>query len=242
MLAVGETRQRRESLGWAHYLLSCVAYQRNDLETADTHAQAMFDLRYVSRPMAYVQSVFVRASVYQARGLPEQARAALDLAFDFIHETQSNGLLPIVRAFQAELAARQGDLDMASQWAATFGPQIPLTAMPYFSAPQLTLPKILLAQNTPASLKQAEATLSGLYDFVTATHNTYFTIEVLALQALHFHARGNSHDALISLQQAVNLAHPGGILRIFVDLGPTLAELLRQRDRSRSNDAVLQLR
>ena len=40
MLAVGETHHRRESLGWAHYLLSSVAYQRNDLTAAEAHAQA----------------------------------------------------------------------------------------------------------------------------------------------------------------------------------------------------------
>ena len=33
--------------------------------------------------------------------------------------------------------------------------------------------------------------LSRLYAFVTATHNTCFTIEVLALEALLHHAQGN---------------------------------------------------
>ena len=166
-LAVGETHHRRESLGWAHYLLSSVAYQRNDLPAAEAHARAVEEIRYLGRPMAYVQSAFIYASICQARGLPDQARQKLDLAFDFLRETRSDGLLPLAQAFQAELAAMQGDLGAANHWATTIGPHVPLTAMPYFYAPQLALPKILLAQDTPASREQAAEALSRLHAFVT---------------------------------------------------------------------------
>ena len=99
--------------------------------------------------------------------------------------------MPLAQAFQAELATRQGDLGAAGHWATTIGPYLPLTAMPYFYAPQLTLPKILLAQDTPASRHQAGEVLSRLHTFLTATHNTRFTIEVLALQAVLHEAQGN---------------------------------------------------
>ena len=81
-VAVGETHHRHESLGWAHYLLSSVAYQRNDLPAAEAHARAVEEIRYLGRPMAYLQSAFIYASIYQARGLPDQARQKLELAFD----------------------------------------------------------------------------------------------------------------------------------------------------------------
>ena len=176
--------------------------------------------------MAYVQSAFIFASIYQARGQPDQARQKLDQAFDFLRETRSEGLLPLAQAFQAELAARQGDLGAASHWATTIGPHVPLTAMSYFYAPQLTLPKILLAQDTPASREQAAEALSRLHAFVTSIHNTRFTIEVLALEALLHHAQGNEPSALAALEQAVTLAQPGGFVRVFVDLGPNMADLL----------------
>ncbi len=192
ILNVGEAHHRRESLGWAHYLLSSAAYQRNDLVEAEEHARDLEEMRYVSRPMAYVQGAFIYASVCQAHGLPEQARQKLDLAFEFLRETRGEGLLPLAQAFQAELAVRQGDLSGASHWAATVGPHLPLTALPYFYAPQLALPKILLAQGTPASLVQAAEALARLHAFVTSIHNTRFTIEVLALEALLYHAQGNA--------------------------------------------------
>ena len=242
LLDVGEHHQRHESLGWGHYLRSSSAYQHNDLATATAHAQALEEMRYVCTPMAYLQSAFVYASVYQAQGLAEQARAKIGLAVAFVHETRSEGLLPLAHAFAAELAMRQGDLGAASRWGATIGPHIPLTLMPYFYAPQLTLPKILLAQATPASLAQAAVELSRLYDFVTATHNTCFTIEVLALQSLLHHAQGNEPDALAVLEQAVTLAQPGGFVRVFVDLGPVLAAMLgRLAAQDVASDYVRQL-
>ena len=145
-----------------------------------------------------------------------------------MQETHSEGLLPLAQAFQAELAARQGDLNAAGHWATTIGPHLPFTALAYFHAPQLALPKILLAQDTPASLAQAAEALTRLHAFVTSIHNTRFTIEVLALEALLHHAQGDKQSALAALEQAVILAQPGGFVRVFVDPGPALADLLRR--------------
>ncbi len=226
MLAVGRIHQRHESRGWAHYLLSSVAYERNDLATAEAHARDLENLRYLGRPMAYVQSAFIDASICQARGQPDQAQQKLELASDFLRETRSEALGLLVQGFQAELAVRRGDLGAARHWATTIGPFLPLTLMPYFYAPQLTLPKILLAQDTAASREQAAAVLARLHAFVTATHNTHFTIEVLALQALLHDAQRDEQAALARLQQAVSLAEPGGFIRLFVDLGPRMASLV----------------
>jgi ATP/maltotriose-dependent transcriptional regulator MalT len=196
--------------------------------TAEVHARTVEEMRYVGRPMAYLQSAFVYALICQARGLPDQARQKIDLALDFLGEIRSQAFVPLAQAFGAELALMQGDLGAASEWAATLAPRMPFTAMAYFHAPQLTLPKILLAQGTSESRSQAAEELSRLHAFVTSIHNTRFTIEVLALEALLFHAQANLPGALAALQQAVNLAQPGGLLRVFVDLGPALANLLRR--------------
>ena len=86
--------------------------------------------------------------------------------------------------------------------------------MAFFYAPQLTLPKVLLAMNTPASRQQAAAALARLHAFVTEIHNTRFTIEVLAMQALLHHVEENEPATLQALEQAVALAWPGGSVRV----------------------------
>jgi LuxR family maltose regulon positive regulatory protein len=228
LLAIGQSHQRRESLGWAHYFLGSAAYQRNDLAAAEAHVRVVEEIRYLGRPLVYLQSTFICALIHQARGQSSEAQRKLERAFDFLAETRSEGLRPLAQAFQAELAVRQGDAGAARHWATTIGPYLPLTAMPYFYAPQLTLPKVLLALDTSTSREQAAAALDRLHAFVTATHNTRFTIEVLALQAMLHDAQGDEQAALARLQQAIALAEPGGFIRLFADLGPRLASLLSQ--------------
>jgi LuxR family maltose regulon positive regulatory protein len=126
----------------------------------------------------------------------------------------------------------QGDLDTAGRWATTVGPAVPLGLMAFFYAPQLTLPKVLLAANTPAGRQQAGGALARLHGFVTAAHNTRFTIEVLALQALLQDAQGDGRAALALLERAVLMAEPGGFIRLFVDLGPRMAGLLARLRRA----------
>ena len=51
-------------------------------------------------------------------------------------------------------------------------------------------------------------------------------IEVGALEALVYAAQGNEAAALAALRQAVDLAAPGGALRLLVDCGPGVIGLL----------------
>ena len=52
-------------------------------------------------------------------------------------------------------------------------------------------------------------------------------IEILAVQALARHADGDIPAALIPLERALTLAEPEGYVRMFVDEGPPMAQLLR---------------
>ena len=186
VLLVGEKHHRHESLAWAHYLFGCIAYQQNDLPGAEAHVRIAEEMRYLGRPMAYLHSAFIYASIYQARGLPEQARQKLDLAFAFLAETGSDGLLPLAEAFRAELAAMQGDLASAGHWAATIGPQVPLTALPYFYAPQLALAE------DPAGAEHAREPQTGRRGALRAACFRY----IYSQHALHHRGAGAAGLAL----------------------------------------------
>ena len=53
-------------------------------------------------------------------------------------------------------------------------------------------------------------------------------IEILILQAMAYHAQGNLPAALLSIEQALALAEPQGYVRIFLDEGPSMKELIRE--------------
>jgi LuxR family maltose regulon positive regulatory protein len=147
---------------------------------------------------------------------------------DFMLETGNTTLLPQAQAFQAELALMQGQIATAGQWAAQLDPVPPLSPAYGIFSPHLTLVKVWLAQNTPASREHAGDLLGRLQTFFASIHNSRFLIETLALQALLSSAEGDEPAALTALQQAITLAEPGGFIRLFVDLGPSIARLLDQ--------------
>lgn len=53
-------------------------------------------------------------------------------------------------------------------------------------------------------------------------------IEVLSLSALALQAEGNMEEATNTIERALFLAEQGGFIRIFVDEGPQMAQLLYQ--------------
>lgn len=215
-----------ESFCWGNYFLASANYQTNDLPTAEFHAKLVEERRYTCHRITVVQCAIISSLIHQARGETDEAQVKLDHTEEYLSETQSEALRAVVQAFRAELGARQGDFDSAGRWAATVGPRIPLGLMGFSYAPALTLPKVLLAMNTPASRRQAAAALARLHAHVTRTHNTRFAIDVLAMQAVLHHAERDERAALQAMEQALALAQPGGFIRVFADLGPSLAPVL----------------
>jgi LuxR family maltose regulon positive regulatory protein len=180
---------------------------------------------YIANLHNFAFSSFALALTYQAQGRTAEAREVIETVVDRAIEMGDVSLLQTAEAFQAELAIRQGNVAAARLWAKTFSPE-PFHVAYRFYVPQITLPRVLLALDTPDSRRQATDFLSRLHDFFTSIHNDRLLIEVLALQALLHDAQNNEAAARSALGRAITLAEPGGFIRLFVDLGPRIAELL----------------
>ena len=100
MVSFSQAANLHESLSWGYYFLAAATYQLDDLAAAELHANAVQGQRYASDPLAVAQSAFVLAAIHQARGLPDEARLVLDRANDYLVETRSEALLPLVQAFE----------------------------------------------------------------------------------------------------------------------------------------------
>jgi LuxR family transcriptional regulator, maltose regulon positive regulatory protein len=167
------------------------------------------------------------ARIRQRQGQPEEAQQIAQFMTSFALETNSEVVLLGARAFQAELAWRQGRLAEASQWAAQGGTfrRVILT-FPF--VPPLVLARILIAQDTPTSRQQARELLTEMDDYYGSIHFTAIHISVLALLAMLHSAAGDEQQALATLSHSIALAEPGGFIRLFVDLGMPLQPLLRK--------------
>jgi LuxR family maltose regulon positive regulatory protein len=117
----------------------------------------------------------------------------------------------------------------ANRWLQTADLSTHAPVMFYFlETPRLTQCRVLIAQETEASLQQAEALLQESRQQNEVQHNTYMLIEILLLLALLHHKQAQFDEAMATLERVVTLGQPGGFIRPFVETGPELTPYLEK--------------
>ena len=230
-LSLAEELNLPEAQAWANYFIGAVFYHWNELDRAVARLEPIVQQPYSVNGITFASASCALALTYQAQGRSAEARAVTAAAVDYLRAT-NNLCLNMLEIFQVELALRQGKLGAATQWAALHAAPGPLAPVLDFVAPQLVRPKILLAQSSAAARQEAVQLLLAARDYFAAIHNTRFLIETLALLALAWWDERDT-EALDVLAEALRLAAPGGLVRVFVDIGPQLLpplELLAARN------------
>jgi len=96
----------------------------------------------------------------------------------------------------------------------------------------ITLARILLAQyksdQADNAVQKAIKLIERLLKAAQKGKRTGSVIEILVLQALAYEAQGENSLALASLESALTLAEPEGYVRIFVDEGLPMENLLSE--------------
>ena len=226
VISLSQNARSSEIAGLGHSHLGKVAYHQNDLSAAEEHFSLVNQHPYRNYCDGFVASACGLALTYQALGQEEDAREVVDAAHAFLIMTGNTQLLFEMKALQADLALRQGHLSIASRWAERLEPVPPLSPITRIYAPHMTLVKVWLAENTPSSRRKAAGLLTQLREFLGSIHNRTFLIETMALQSILCQLEGDEQAALYTLEEALVLALPSGIIRLFVDLGPPMGNLL----------------
>jgi len=212
--------------GWSRFFLGTVLYQWNELEAATGHFDELARRRYTTQVLAARDGITGRALIYQIRGESAQAWQMVDLLSQIDLE-RMGAEEDRTRSLRARLKLLEGDLEGAYRWADRFTSPPSDQPLTWLETPHLTQVRILLARGTDEDMLKAHQILDALDDIADRTYNTRAKIEILALRALAFDAQGNSGQALSALRRALELAQPGGFIRVFVDLGTPMQELLR---------------
>ena len=229
LLELGMEAELPESILVGHYFMGIASYQQNQLEEAEKILVSVMEGGSAGSAEYYAQSGFALALLYQALGLPRKAVGTVEQVLEFGLTTQNENVLRSARAFEADLALRQGMIPKAVKWAAHYDPGQLLPLYQFYSPP-LTLARIRLARNTKVSRKEARLLLNRLETWLRKIHNTLFLIDVLALQARLSQLEGAKPAAIKYLSEAVFLARPGGVIRALADMGPWIAPLLSRLD------------
>jgi LuxR family maltose regulon positive regulatory protein len=211
--------------------LSQIACERDDLPAATRHLLHAEELgEHTWLPQNPYRWRVAMARVREAEG-------DLDGALDLLEEAQRvymGDFSPNVRpipALRARVLAAQGRVGEAFAWAREQGlsAEDDLSYLREFE--HITLARVLLAQSRAqhAESPSADAArlLERLLQAAEAGERTGSVIEILVLQALTHHARGDVPGALAALERGLTLAEPEGYVRMFVAEGPPMAALLR---------------
>ena len=193
--------------------LARITYQWNDLDAAERHGQQFVQL---TRHMGSVDS-FASYDVFLARlklaqGDVDGAVVILAKAEEFVRQHNFEFRLPDVAAAQVLALLRQGNLAAAAHLAKTH--ELPVSRA-----------RVHLAEGDPAT---ALALLDPLRRQVEAKSWVDERLRVMVLQALALHAHSTKEEAVQLLGDALALAEPGGFIRIFVDEGLPMAQLLSE--------------
>jgi LuxR family maltose regulon positive regulatory protein len=163
-----------------------------------------------------VPALSTLARVLQARG---DRRGALEA----IERAVCLSGWPHMRAWQARIWLRQGDLAAAVRWARESGLD-PADELAYAGEIEYaTLARVLLAEGR---IDEASRLSERLVAAAGESGRFGRMIDFLTVKALALHASGDLDGAVVVLTQALRLAGDEGHVRVFVDEGPAIAPLL----------------
>ena len=215
-----------------HVGMSALHREHNDLKTAEQHlltSQALGEL--AGLPQNPYRSRAAMARIREAQGDPDGALDLLDQAGRLYDGNFSPNVRPIA-ARKARVWVAQGRLDEAQGWAREQGLSAgdELSYLREFD--HITLARMLLARyrsdRAAGSLSEATGLLERLLNAAEEGGRNGSVIEILVLQAMAYHAQGDLPAALLPLRHALALAEPEGYVRMFLDEGPGMMQLLRE--------------
>jgi LuxR family maltose regulon positive regulatory protein len=197
----------------AHLGLARICYEWNDLDAAHQHGQQGVELvRQIETTDRFVAYEIFLARLRLARGDVAGADAILARAGQFVRQHNFIHREPEVAAAQVLTLLRQGNLAAAAELAQSH--DLPLSQA-----------RVHLARGDTAA---ALATLELWRRQVEAKAWADERLKVMVLQAVAHQAHGEKDRAVQLLADALALAEPGGFIRIFVDEGVPMAQLLSE--------------
>jgi LuxR family maltose regulon positive regulatory protein len=207
--------QPQQIIHEAHLGLARILYEWNDLDAAEEHGRQslhlarQYDEKVIDR--------FVMCEVFLARlklAQGDAAVAAVMLAKVAQIARQRNFMhrLPEVAAAQVVVMIKQGNLAKAAHLTQAY--ELPLSQA-----------RVILAQGDPSS---ALALVESFCQKVEARGWQDERLKGLVLQAVVLQSLSETDRAEKVLAEALELAEPAGFIRIFVDEGPPMAQLISE--------------
>ncbi len=198
----------------AYLGLARIYYEWNDLDAAEKYGEQSLKL---SRQFDEVIDRLVVSEMFLshsklARGDANAAMGWILQAEQTSHLKNYTYRLPDIASHRAGIHLFQGNVDEAAQLAQN-------NVMPLMQA------RVLIAQGNPS---EALALVEPLRQQAEVKRLPQRLLQVMAVKSVVLFAQGDKDKAVQVLAEALALAEPGGFIRLFVDEGAPMAQLLRE--------------
>ncbi|AXQ27895.1 LuxR family transcriptional regulator [Solimonas sp. K1W22B-7] len=225
-------------------LVSCyisALYENNDLDTAESMFTQFHDVICDGVLLDFmVPGYIAMARIHDARGRSNRTEEILAEAEQIAHTAGWPRLMRIISWERVRRLLLDGEIDRAQVIASRI-PRQPEFALPegwmiYTEATEGdaigAIRVALHSGQTDVALTQLAAELG----VAQRQGRSYRQIKLLVLDALAQRAHGNDNHAHRSLHRALQLAAPGGFVRLFLDEGEKILPLLRDEHTALAGD------
>lgn len=206
--------QPLQIIGEVHLGLARILYEWNDLEGAEQHGQQALQLeqQYEKGIDRFIIGEVFLARLKLAQGDIEAAATILSQASQSARQQNFVHRIPEIAAAQVGTLLRQGKLPAAADLAKTH-------KLPICQA------RVYLAQGETSA---ALAVLESFRQQVEAKGWEDERLKVLVLKAVALYMHAEKNQALQLLSDVLTLAEPGGFIRLFIDEGLPMVQLLSE--------------
>ncbi len=217
---------RSSMAGWFFSILGDILLELNRLDEALHYIKLGVELCERGKDIAVGLSYFGKMRMLLAK----QSIDSLEGMLDKVDDLESKSEIPLwiinqLQAYKVRTWLMQGQLTLAKQWMDKRAQSDNKKYTFIYEGEQIIFARILFAQG------KFEKSIEILQELIQdAEKNCRITrcVEMLTIQALAHQKLGNTHEAMNSLAKALYLAEPGGFVRIFLDEGTAIAELLKK--------------
>jgi len=192
--------------------LARIYYEWNELDAAEQHAQkSLQQARLYDRTIdRYIICEVFLARLKLARGDVSEAATMLAETEQSVRQNNFVQRLAEVASAQVLTLLRQGNVEAAARLVQTH--DIPISQA-----------RVHLAQRDPST---ALALLSSLRQQMEAKDWKDERLRVMVLQSASLHSYGEKDQAVQVLTEALTMAEPEGFIRLFIDEGAPMKQLL----------------
>jgi LuxR family transcriptional regulator, maltose regulon positive regulatory protein len=221
----------RSMFGYTQLALADLHWLRNELVEAQAYIQAVLQF---ARTWQHVDMQIIGychlIAVLLALGQQVEAKQVLGELEGLIDQNSWNSRRTMVIGARVHVWLAQGNLAAASAWAARskIDPQIPgfisYQAYADYYEEAMALVRIYLALQRNS---EALHLLTSLLTHTEHYRSTWDRVPVLALQVVALHASGESVQARQAALRLLQLADPADYLRIYLDAGAPMQQVLQ---------------